>query len=46
MGPLSLGGPKWRGALGPREPMRGGRLEGASWKLLPSPLGTTLGGEP
>jgi hypothetical protein len=43
MGPLSLGRPKWEGALGPREPMRGRRLGGASWKLPPSPLGATLG---
>ena len=45
MGPLSLGRPKWEGALGPREPVRVRRLAGASWKLPPSPLGATLGRE-
>ena len=38
MGSLSLGRPKWEGALGPREPMRGRRLGGASRKHPPSPF--------
>ena len=36
-GPFSLGRPKWEGALGPREPKRGGRLGELPGSFPPPP---------